>query len=1341
MADEEYGFTLDTGALQADTSGGWAGNVFDWTSTFVQSAISSGTQELVGITPGENIERWRMNNPVAGIFSELAGMAVPYAGWAKGMRVAGAAVPGLKVFENVAKGLEATSAARPFVATGGAEIARFLPFEAGRVAISQVIGDKSFGEMATEAGVNLVLGGALAGGIGTLGAASRRGRSLADVHGSLDASLPPQLLLRKIDEVATANPDIIPQLGDDVFRIEERARSETVDRYVSKEISGVKDQINKLFRPGVSGTIEKRMPVSGSDPGTFATVDDWHKAAMEAGLEPSKMARDTQFPRFIEFSKTADTEYLTKLDKKLDAAIQKLDHDSLVRDMPDETYVSRRTALESKALGRKTGPGPATRAATRVEKNITDNLQPVGDGWFLAREPEDGMFVMARKYRGEVGKPSSTDAWVLFRTDKPGNFSAKSQQFQNLQVAREKWITGKSTVEDVLNEAPDSLIANINKTMSTVPYERYNEVSTLRGGPKGVAQYVEKLPGYGRLKGNAASQHMSDFVTEYLTPMQKQLRKSTRGNYTLNMGKMIQDSVENFAQRIFQGELKLTPGKNALRQLVLASEESGTRAIKNVIDDIYNEGLQDEFMELVRKGISPQMAEGLVRDGKLRPRTAELAKELDFFDGIMMTELNRFERAAGQTPTKRRQGHYGISRKWDGSFFHAIKDEAGKNVGIAAGHSARQASENAKKLAEQLSKETGRPHRIDPTTFTRNNPSGIPRDLIPFVTNPGFTMERANVRGFKWDLETPTREQLLEAFNGSVKDRARRMGNLGREALLGRHVAALSVEDPFALKVVSTRFNQMSGVEGEFSKLQNRLADKVLAPYIGSNSASKIVQVTNEALMHLQLGFMKLSHPITNVIGVIQTVAPELAFVMNAVPETVAGSYHFAVPAVGQRGTAGVMGVLNPMKLMGSAMRETWKPSAQTTKLLERAVNERAIDARLIEDYVGQNRTKLSNLKGAVKGPKEFASWVLSASEFLPATSERFARVFSFNAGVVAARDILKMADEDQIYRFAKQFTERTNYLYSAADRPLVFTSPLGSSMGLFKNWMMNYTHTMMEYTNLGLTQNTWSPLMWQTMGTFATAGAAGTPIYWAADAASKIFADKSLMQWSYDEFSQQTSDALMFGLPAALTGISLSSQMTSPGANPMRDAAQMFSAAIYTRAAELGGAVKAGVDHWRVTGEHPGADPDVRNQLIKAFAPVNLYRYFATQEDGVVRNLGTDLPSAKGLSGMDIMWYRMGMQPLALEKQLTVANELYARRENMRAATQRFGDTYREAMIANDSAAMERIIRQATMLGVDVSAVLKSAVTRQRNESKAGYERLAKPQVIQEYSNVLGLQ
>jgi hypothetical protein len=164
------------------------------------------------------------------------------------------------------------------------------------------------------------------------------------------------------------------------------------------------------------------------------------------------------------------------------------------------------------------------------------------------------------------------------------------------------------------------------------------------------------------------------------------------------------------------------------------------------------------------------------------------------------------------------------------------------------------------------------------------------------------------------------------------------MGELARNSLLQRHLSALSVEDPYALSVVSTRFNQMRGIEGEFSKAQNALADKVLAPFVGSNSATKIVQKTNEFLMHMQLGAFKLSYPISNVVGTIQTLLPEIAFVQNALPETVNGTYHMAVPLLTSKGPSGFIGVLNPLKIFGQTWKEMARPDAALRAGFERAV-------------------------------------------------------------------------------------------------------------------------------------------------------------------------------------------------------------------------------------------------------------------------------------------------------------------------------------------------------------------------------------------------------------------
>jgi hypothetical protein len=354
----------------------------------------------------------------------------------------------------------------------------------------------------------------------------------------------------------------------------------------------------------------------------------------------------------------------------------------------------------------------------------------------------------------------------------------------------------------------------------------------------------------------------------------------------------------------------------------------------------------------------------------------------------------------------------------------------------------------------------------------------------------------------------------------------------------------------------------------------------------------------------------------------------------------------------------------------------------------------------------------------------------------MPIHSERFARVIAFNAAYKLFKDVARIADEDVLRLQAKRFVERTNYMYSSADRPLAFTTPLGSSLGLFKTWQMNFIYTMAEYANQGFNKGVWSPLMWQTIGTAAIGGAAATPLYWAADGAAQFFADKKLVQYAYDDWQDQ-ADGIMFGLPAALTGVSLSSLMTSPGANPVKDATQLFSFAMWTRAREAGGAVGAAMDNWRATGQHPGSDPDVRNMLIKSFAPVIVQRAMAIDED-TIKNISTGLPSARGLSFYDKMLYAAGLSPVDVERQMVASDALYHDREKMKNATQAFGDALAEAYAEGDGPGADRIIQRIIAMGGDMSGALKSAATKGRLQEKTAAERMARPQTLGEWQNVL---
>src|SRR5205807_1358679 len=241
--------------------------------------------------------------------------------------------------------------------------------------------------------------------------------------------------------------------------------------------------------------------------------------------------------------------------------------------------------------------------------------------------------------------------------------------------------------------------------------------------------------------------------------------------------------------------------------------------------------------------------------------------------------------------------------------------------------------------------------------------------------------------GHRWDTETPSKDDLFKDYTDQINRQMKYQANLSADDILTPHMTALMREDPVAYRIAKDRLADYAGLQSNFSKWQNNVADKMLAPAIGTNSASKLVSA------------------------------------------------------------------------------------------IEQAVNDRVLQPRVVEDYVGASAAKLGDLKSALGSGKGFVDWIRALSEYLPAHSERLARTYAFTVGYGMARDFLKTSKgvglgPDQIYQVAKQFTENTMYLYGTADKARIFTTPAGSAMGLFKNWMFHYIATMGEYAQQGFTKN-----------------------------------------------------------------------------------------------------------------------------------------------------------------------------------------------------------------------------------------------------------------------------
>lgn len=1255
------------------------GDSYDWLEGFTASAFSS-LPELVGIKPATEVEEWRQKNPAAAFLGSMGMTAIPYAGWF-------AATKKIKLLDDAINSIGNLEKA-PFLSGAAREVARFAPFEASRVIASQFLSDEDLGSMAGSAAINLAIGGGLGGVLEGIASAGTRRYPLAQLAPGIDIASPNQIQQRFIQDLINKGPapENLPQLQYHLKELRNLSRQEFLPvgtRYVTRlegDLSGrASDGINRMFRSDLQGTgFKRRRFVTGQS--DFSSSEEWAEIAKRAGL-PSNFEDLGQYYRHVSYS------------------------------------------------GSK-----APSLAKVYDKGVTNNLDSIGNGWFLGREADDGLFVMARKIAGKPGKPDVSDEWVLFKTDTPGSFAPQPQKWANSIMAKNAWVP--QAVEAADGGPIYNALTNFSKQF---PFLNYR---VLLADKEGIAKAIDKLmPKKFGKRSNELIERMRDATKEYLAPARMQFTKSPRANWIHTAAKAVYDAAETEGQRLLYGELRLDPNKSLFWSAIRGQQQptnATALAAKTMIDSL-NDKEVEELWKVWRAKADESALADMHNRGLISSKTYKAAQRLNEIDSEVWEGMNKARLATGEREISKEEGYYGLSRSWLGDSRIVLRGEDGKVVGIASGVNRRAAQGAAKKLQTALENE-GQVARVA-EEFEVSQVDRIPSDVRPIVRTPGFVLERGGVRGFRWDLEPFTREELMEGLEGSVRGKLKYEANISVLDKFSKDLDKLNREDPFAYRLLTARLNDLAGVQGPLGLVQNQIVDKILAPVLGNQSATKIVGVTNSMMWHLQLGAGKMSYPILNALTFLQTVLPEVAYITSAAPEHLAGKYTYFA-AGGTRGPVGVLGVLNPLTLMRDSLREMRRPSQELLQAFERATNERVIDPRLVEEYIGESATKLTDIRGAIKGPGQFVDWLKALSEFLPAQSERLSRGHAFTVGHLVAKNILGMKNAEHAYRFARQFTEHTMYLYTAADRPRMFTTPAGSFFGLFKNWMANYTASLLEYAGEGVVRNNWSPLLWQTAGTLGVGGLAATPLYFVADGFTKAFTNKSILELTYDGFNEDNdwmADSMLFGLPAGLTGVSLYSQTASPISNPIRDVNMLFSTAHLDRLQYMSKAMGAAWDSWQATGQHPGKDPRVLEQMVRAFAPVTLYRILGAAQDGAIKSLSSGYPMQTNVGLMDRLFYMAGFNSTEMDKSYAVSEILFAKKAQMLAEVQRLGQAFAEYQMSRDSAGMKSILRQAYSHGVDPSSVLRSAQSRVQKMTTPMLERNFKPEDLARFEKVLG--
>jgi hypothetical protein len=1289
---------------------------FDWIKGFGLSALE-GIPETVGITPSTETTAWRQDHPVSGLVSEFAGLAVPYVGWETALLKAPKAFSGAKKMMDAVN--KVGDAVNSPISTGfKREILKWAPFEATRLGLSQVAGDNPLGEEVTNSILNLALAGGVGGLVGAVRSAGKRDPGLETIFPGINIAAPAALQARHmkalLDGGAVA-PELVPKANLKLKEFNKEIRTQELTRdqkYVvdldgdPAKVKGLEQQLNRWFRPTAqpgSKALQIRAFSNGADK-NFGPGENWIDELDLAGVGG---------PRVVD----------------------PVDPNVVHHPDPPWPYGQYFRSISFHPTG-------AAQMPKVVDNRITKGFENIGDNWFMAREADDGMFVMAKKYSGVPGKAAPTDKWLMFKTDQPGRYAPENQVWADAMVGLQKWHPVNAAVKD--GGLVYNTLAGLEKEM---PFRNYQAISN----PTVMEQAIAKL---GPVGESEVAQQVKETFRELFTPRGYQFTKIPRANHIAQASKLVYDRAMNIVNELMNGTIVIQPGKQLFYGFL--SGKQGALGLPPLRDLKPNaEEWTNVFDNYIRKNVPIEKAELAYKAGDLSEGGFNILKSLQAVNDVTTSNTNLAEIAAGIKPTEWKAGHYGWSHVWEGDTRVPLFNEKGQHVFTAGGPNKRA----AQKAAEQAQLENptwklGQAYsKIDVSTGAAAKVGKQEADdtIRSIVLSPSFILERAGVGGYKWHNKTPTFDEFLQDIEGGLVQRYRYQANLSFNDIMMPQLERLKNENTAAYKQVVDRINADAGIQGKWGRAINRAVDEKLAPMIGNESASRIVGVTNTAMYNFYLGAMNLSYPAVSLLSFIQTTLPETAFVLGALPERLSPYYSFAL-AGGSVGPKGAMAFLQPLRLAGRALMEMKNPGAGVADAVAWGLNNRTLDPRNIEEYVGAASTKVKDIyklgKGEIK-PKEFnfGSWLRALSEWLPANSERMSRTHTFIMGYITARDLLRKGGqrltEEQMRTFAQQFTNKTMYLYGAADRPKMLTSPVGSGLGLFKNWMFNYMAQMGQYSKEAFLKNHWSPLLWQTAGTFAVGGLAATPIVTAADQFSKLFGYEDSLSMVYDELGVDDAwfdpaDGIMYGLPSMLSGVSFYSQAQAPGSNPSRDAAALFNSVIWDRLNASKTAIGGAIDHWSATGAHPGSDATVRLQMARAFLPSTFYRIMSVESD-TIRSPTTGYPMVKDLSLYERTLYRLKLNPVDVDKAMAVSNRLYAKREEKRAAVATLGEAFTNAQMKGDSAEMAMVVRQAMVWGLDTSSVLKSAAVRMAKHREDMINRGYKPSDIALYQSVLG--
>lgn len=1254
----------------------------NWLTMFSRSLLGS-SGSLIGLEPDADVQAWDQSHPAAAMAAALAPNLGYFGGALKLARIGA-----LGKYGSWVDGLGAEW--NPMLRYGTQEALRMVPFDAGRVALSSYYnGDTD------SVAVDSVLNAGLSFGLGAgFGAFEAAGKPLLRKWGQVyDGS--------RLSPLQLQSRDLRRRLAEEVFDPETTKEAERQLASWRLNIIGEK--------PEKGGVLFKKLENGGS-------LNDLNRALFKTtGETPGQM------PIRVPLKGTEKAGQFTS-EKELNLVKQRL---GLTGDDWHD-YVQHPRIIN-----------PRTADAKRnLEATLNRNMSRVGSHEWIAKE-EDGLYVVAKRTEDQ-------EHYFSFKTDEPKRFLDDGGMLKKIEDYS-AWLRQPTKEEAALIDSVDAL-KEANAFREAVPMAVLKDAPKAGGNvyletsAKSIAQFLGYNPEFG-----GAKKVVGDFLHRYLSPAINQFTLP-EARYSMSGANRLFDRGRGIVNERMVGAQEL-PKEGFLKAATKGgSVQEGS--LVDLIQKLDDEDLVD-LTNLLKKNHGVEEAQASGASSRLM-NYLNRAQEIDTGD---MDQLNAVQQIAGIPSAKRlrrMKNHLGLMRTYDGDYLIPIM-EGKRTVGIAGGKNIGQAQAEAKRIVEAAAQR----NRQWVAEFNKMITRGEGGDMIMFnrLSHEPEDMLILSEGRSKWDqpfaakrMTTPRVKSIETGFVGSEKP-------LTKQQLIDNHMRIMTQNQRYiadtswryAFKDVNTtvaglepqvwhqmqqRINDHLGIKNEGDRFINKIIDPLLSPFIGKNSASRLVRGLNTIQMQLNFGAGNLAFPMMQLAQFTQTVMPELAFLQKGAPERLAQYYtNWAVGGSDLKPRT-VVGMLDTWKMMGRGFKIMGNPAKalgagadEYVLMMNGAMRRGTLNPGMIDEFIGdaarQKLTALERLKDTGNLWKTFSELSL----FAPKAAERLSRLHAATVAFDFGKNVMGFEGRS-LEQFIDEFTKRTMFGYSIADRPRIFTGPVGSAFGLFKNWQLNYLHMLSDYLGEGFGRNNWKPLLWSFTGAAAIGGiGAGGAIYGAADGMSSLLGNDSLMDLWYDNFQRDPnsgnwSDAIFLGLPAflptlvGLPGISFTSQAALPGSDPSRDISQLMNFVYWDRMkaiAQFGDALVSAQGN-------VFSDEQVQGAFLRAFAPKTVYRTQQILSEGVINSSNSLNPTQSGLTRTEQLLYALGFNPNNVELGFRAGDELWRDHEKNLQVVSSLGSSWADAELRGDWDSLDKIMKRAMLEGIDMDKVWRSARARVDN-------------------------